>query len=78
MQNIDTYTHTRGESVYLDDIPVTRGTLYGAVCPSPSAHGIIRNLDITEAGQMPGVVKILTYRDIPGKTRLAGSYLMNR
>ncbi len=72
MQNIDTYTHTRGESVYLDDIPVTRGTLYGAVCPSPSAHGIIRNLDIAEAGQMPGVVKILTYRDIPGKNQIGG------
>ena len=35
MKNIDSYTHVRGESVYLDDIPVINGTLYAAVFDSP-------------------------------------------
>ena len=34
MKNIDSYTHVRGESVYLDDIPVVNGTLYAAVFDS--------------------------------------------
>ena len=31
IRNIDSFTHTRGESIYLDDIPVIAGTLYAAV-----------------------------------------------
>ena len=49
MKNIDSYTHVRGESVYLDDIPVVNGTLYAAVFDSPVAHGKIRSLDMNEA-----------------------------
>jgi xanthine dehydrogenase large subunit len=41
MQNIDSYTHTRGESVYLDDIPELAGTLYASAFGSPVAHGKI-------------------------------------
>lgn len=72
MQNIDTYTHTRGESVYLDDIPMVQGTLFGAVYASPLAHGKIRKVDLEEALAMPGVVRILTYKDIPGKNQIGG------
>lgn len=72
MQNIDTFTHTRGESVYLDDIPLVNGTLFGAVCPSPVAHGHIRKLDLSEALAVPGVIRILTYRDIPGRNQIGG------
>jgi xanthine dehydrogenase large subunit len=30
MQNIDSITHVRGESIYLDDITLLQGTFYGA------------------------------------------------
>ncbi len=72
MRNIDSYTHTRGESVYLDDIPVLAGTLYAAVYGSPVAHGKIKSLDLKEAAAMPGVVRIFTYRDIPGRNQIGG------
>lgn len=71
MRNIDSYTHTRGESVYLDDIPEIAGTLNAAVYGSPEAHGIIKQLHLDDALAVKGVVKILTNKDIPGKIKLA-------
>ena len=70
--NIDSYTHTRGESIYLDDIPTLHGTLYGAVFASPMAHGKIVNLHTSEAAAMDGVVRIFTYKDIPGINQIGG------
>lgn len=72
MKNIDSYTHVRGESVYLDDIPVVNGTLYAAAFDSPVAHGKIISLETTEAKDMPGVVSILTAKDIPGENQIGG------
>ncbi len=72
MKNIDTYTHVRGESVYLDDKPVQNGTLYAAVFDSSVAHGKIVLLDISEAKRMAGVVRIFTARDIPGQNQIGG------
>ena len=72
MKNIDSFTHTRGESIYLDDIPVTQGTLYAAVFPSPSAHGKIIKLDLSAAEKAEGVVRIFTYKDIPGQNQIGG------
>ncbi len=72
MKNIDSYTHVRGESVYLDDIPVVNGTLYAAVFDSPVAHGKIKSLDIREAAAMHGVVKIFTAKDVPGENQIGG------
>jgi len=72
MKNIDSITHIKGESVYLDDIPLVKGTLFGAAFGSPIAHGVIRNLDIDDALQQPGVVKILTYKDITGINQIGG------
>lgn len=72
MKNIDSYTHVRGESVYLDDIPLQSGTLFAAVYDSPVAHGKIKSLDTGEAAAMPGVVKIFTAKDIPGENQIGG------
>ncbi|MBS1734696.1 MAG: molybdopterin-dependent oxidoreductase [Bacteroidetes bacterium] len=72
MRNIDSFTHTRGESIYLDDIPVIAGTLYAAVFGSPVAHGRILKLDLAEASAMEGVVRIFTYKDVPGKNQIGG------
>ena len=49
MKNIDSKSHVRGESVYLDDIPLVEGTLYACVFDSPVAHGKLKSLDTTEA-----------------------------
>src|SRR5688572_2499106 len=72
MKNIDSYTHVRGESVYLDDIPIVNGTLYAVVFDSPIAHGRIKTLDTNEAAKADGVVSIFTAKDIPGDNQIGG------
>ncbi|GEO07983.1 xanthine dehydrogenase molybdopterin binding subunit [Segetibacter aerophilus] len=72
MKNIDSKTHTRGKSIYLDDIPLLQGTLFGAAFGSPIAHGIIRSLNISVAEQMPGVIKVFTAKDVTGENQIGG------
>jgi len=72
MKNIDAYTHLRGESIYLDDIPIIYGTLFGAAYGSPVAHGLIKELDTSEAEAMPGVVRIFTHKDVTGENQIGG------
>lgn len=72
MKNIDSYTHLRGESIYLDDIPLQAGTLFAVAFDSPIAHGKIKHLDISEAEKSKGVVRIFTAQDIPGENQIGG------
>ena len=64
--------HVRGESVYLDDIPLVNRTLFAAVFDSPVAHGKITSLDLSEAEKMKGVVRIFTHKDITGENQIGG------
>lgn len=72
MKNIDSGTHTKGESVYLDDIPLLHGTLFGAAFGSPLAHGVIQRLSTEAASETPGVLKVFTYKDITGENQIGG------
>ncbi len=72
MNNIDAKTHVRGQSIYLDDIPVIQGTLYAACFDSPIAHGVIKHLDISIAEQSKGVIKVITYKNIMGENQIGG------
>ena len=72
MNNIDSINHVTGKSVYLDDIPVQKGTCYAAVFGSPVAHGEIIHIDFSEAQGLPGIERIITCKDIPGKNQIGG------
>lgn len=72
MKNIDSQTHVTGTSIYLDDLPLLQGTLFAAAYGSPIAHGILRRLELAEALQLPGVVRIFTAADIPGENEIGG------
>jgi xanthine dehydrogenase large subunit len=72
MKNIDSYTHVRGESIYVDDVNVREGTFYAVVFDSPKGHGIIKNIDYSKAKALEGVERIFTYRDIPGENQIGG------
>ncbi|RYY13296.1 MAG: xanthine dehydrogenase, partial [Cytophagaceae bacterium] len=72
MNHLDPQRHVRGESQYLDDVPVQQGTLYAAVYESPLAHGVLHSLDLSAAQKAPGVVRILTAQDIPGRNQIGG------
>ena len=72
MNHLDPHRHVRGESQYLDDVPVQQGTLYAAVFESPLAHGVLRSLDFSAALAAPGVARVLTAADIPGENQIGG------
>jgi len=70
MKNIDSVSHVKGESIYIDDIPIQTGTLFGYVFDSPVAHATIKNIDFSIAENLEGVVRIFSYKDIPGKNQI--------
>ena len=72
MKNIDSSGHVTGRSVYLDDIPVQQGTLYALPYDAPSAHAHIKKLDVSKAAAYPGVVRILTHKDVTGENQIGG------
>ena len=74
MKNIDSKSHVTGKSIYLDDIPTLQGTLYAAVYSSPIAHGEIQSIDFAQALDMPGVVSIITHKDIAGENQIGGIF----
>jgi xanthine dehydrogenase large subunit len=59
--------HVSGTAIYIDDIPEPEGTLHVAPGGAPAAHGQIKRLDLDAVRAAPGVVRVLTHADIPGK-----------
>ena len=72
MKNIDSFTHVRGESLFVDDLITRQDTLIGLVFDSPKAHGKIINIDYSKAEELEGVEKIFTYKDILGENQIGG------
>ncbi len=72
VKNQDSANHVSGKSIYVDDIPVRANTVYAAVFGSPIAHGHIDSLDISKAVEQAGVVRIFTYKDVPGENQIGG------
>jgi xanthine dehydrogenase large subunit len=72
MKNLDSKSHVRGESVYLDDVPLLQGTLFACVYDSPIAHGKLKSVDISEAEKAAGVVRIITAKDLIGENQIGG------
>jgi xanthine dehydrogenase large subunit len=58
--------HVTGEALYIDDLPMPKGGLVAQLIPSTVAHGRITRLNIEAAQRVPGVVCVLTAKDIPG------------
>jgi len=72
LKNIDSKSHVRGESVYLDDIPVVRGTLYACVFDSLVAHGKLKSIDTSAAEISEGVFRVITAKDLIGENQIGG------
>ncbi|MBY8974741.1 xanthine dehydrogenase family protein molybdopterin-binding subunit [Rhodobacteraceae bacterium NNCM2] len=56
----------RGEGTYIDDISLPSQT-HAAVLRSPVAHGVLRNVDVTAAREMPGVLVAWAGPDVAGR-----------
>src|SRR5260370_8139562 len=53
----------RGQGNYVDDVQLP-GMLYGDIVRSPYAHALIKNIDISEALKVPGVLPVITGQDL--------------
>src|SRR5437899_3464552 len=72
MKNIDSKSHVRGESIYLDDIQLVQGTLFACVFDSPVAHGKLKSIDTSEAEKSEGVFRVITAKDLIGENQIGG------
>ncbi len=70
-QRIDINGKVSGQTRYVEDI-VMAGLLHASVLRSPHHHARLLSLDINKAVVMPGVVRVITARDIPGLNGLDG------
>ncbi|MFC2144561.1 xanthine dehydrogenase molybdopterin binding subunit [Acidobacteriota bacterium] len=75
MSNHEIGPHTRGESLFVGDLPDPPGLLHAAVHASPIPHGRIVRLDTIPAAEIDGVACILTAADIPGENQIGGIVL---
>ncbi|GAA5625577.1 putative xanthine dehydrogenase molybdenum-binding subunit XdhA [Brucella sp. NBRC 12953] len=67
------HKHVTGEAVYIDDIPEPEGTLHIGVGFSTVAHAKIIATDLSAVRAAPGVVDVLTYKDVPGENDVSPS-----
>jgi len=51
-----------GEAKFVADM---RADLYAKILRSPYPHAMIKNIDVSEAEKMPGVVATITHKDVP-------------
>jgi xanthine dehydrogenase large subunit len=63
--------HVQGAAEYIDDIPEPNGTLHIAVGGSPVARGVLKRVDLDAVRAVPGVVAVITAKDIPGKNDIS-------
>ena len=59
------HLHVSGAAHYIDDIPLPDNTLHVALGMSRIAHGRILSMDLADVAAAPGVVTIITARDLP-------------
>ena len=60
----DSHSKVQGETVYADDLFLPR-MLYAKLLRSPHPHARITRIDTTAALQRPGVVSVITGKDVP-------------
>ena len=63
--------HVQGLAAYVDDLPLTEGTLHAAPILSPVANGRILSMDLSAVRAAPGVHAVVTIEDVPGDKLLA-------
>jgi CO/xanthine dehydrogenase Mo-binding subunit len=64
VQRLDIHQKVQGARKYPQDFNM-EGQLHAKVVWSAHPHAIVKKVDITAAEAMPGVVKVLTYKDVP-------------
>ncbi len=65
MDRVDGPLKVTGAAKYAFEVPDVSNALYGFVATASIAKGRITTLDSSETERMPGIVKVLTWRDAP-------------
>lgn len=60
----DAVAKVTGRANYTGDMP-QKNLLYGKICRAKIAHGLVKNIDVSDALKVPGVLKVLTSADVP-------------
>ena len=66
LPKVNSWAHLTGTAKYADDIAMPR-MLFGRLLRSTQAHARIRSVDTTAAERHPGVVAVVTGKDMPEK-----------
>ncbi len=69
------HKHVAGTADYIDDIPEPAGTLHGALGMTDRAHAEIVAMDLSAVIATPGVIAVLTARDMPHSNDISPSHL---
>lgn len=65
------HLHVQGQAAYIDDLPLTEGTLHAAPILSSVASGRVLSLDLSAVMSYDGVHRVITAEDILGDKLLA-------
>ncbi|MDQ2704425.1 MAG: xanthine dehydrogenase molybdopterin binding subunit [Pseudomonadota bacterium] len=65
------HKHVTGTAVYIDDMPEPAGLLHGCLGLSGITHGRIKTIDLSAVLAAPGVIDVLTAKDIPGENDIS-------
>ncbi|MFN2362166.1 MAG: xanthine dehydrogenase molybdopterin binding subunit, partial [Marinobacter sp.] len=60
------WKHVSGQARYIDDMPMPEAILHAAVGHSEQAHARIRSMNLDAVRAYPGVIAVVTAKDVPG------------
>lgn len=61
------HKHVTGSAEYIDDIPEPAGLIHGALGMADRAHAEIVSMDLSQVEATPGVLWVMTGKDVPGE-----------
>jgi xanthine dehydrogenase large subunit len=61
------HKHVSGEALFIDDIPEPAGLVHVYLGLSTQAHARITSVELSKVRAAPGVIRVFTSADIPGK-----------
>ncbi|MCA3589285.1 MAG: xanthine dehydrogenase molybdopterin binding subunit [Methylocystis sp.] len=61
----------QGLAPYIDDLPEPAGCLHLAIGGAPKAAGKLLSLDLSAVQAYPGVIAVITARDVPGRNDIS-------
>lgn len=69
IHRVDANKKTLGKAQFCDDLQI-EGMIYASAVRSAYPRARVLKIDIEEAKQLPGVVCVLTYKDVPGSNKV--------